>query len=155
MTVAVMPTFSWRLRVYWEDTDAGGVVYHAGYLRFLERARTEWLRSRGLGQTELREDLGVLFVVRGIDVAFDKPARLDDELDATVALAHRRGASLALQQTLRRVPAGEILTRAQVRVACIDANTWQPRRIPDEVTNMIEGTQHKSRLPPDQVRGRL
>ena len=125
--------------MYWEDTDAGGVVYHAGYLRFLERARTEWLRARGLGQTELREDLAVLFVVRGIDVAFDKPARLDDELDATVALRHRRGASLDLQQTLRRVPAGEILTRAQVRVACIDANTWQPRRIPEEVAALIEG----------------
>lgn len=139
MTTAIRPTFSWRLRVYWEDTDAGGVVYHAGYLRFLERARTEWLRARGLGQTELREDLGVLFVVRGIDAAFDKPARLDDELDATVALSHRRGASLELQQTLRRVSAGEILMRAQVRVACIDSKTWQPRRIPDEVAALIEG----------------
>ena len=135
----VQPVFSWRLRVYWEDTDAGGVMYHAGYLRFLERARTEWLRARALGQRELREDLGVLFVVRGIDVEFDKPARLDDELDATVALAHRRGASLDLQQTLRRVPAGEILTHAQVRVACIDAQTWQPRRIPEQVAALIEG----------------
>jgi len=126
--------------VYWEDTDAGGVVYHAGYLRFLERARTEWLRARGLGQTELRSGLGVLFVVREIDVVFDKPARLDDELDATVQLAQRRSASLELQQTLRRVPAGETLTRAKVRVACIDAQTWQPRRIPEQVANMIEGT---------------
>ena len=140
MTVAVMPTFSWRLRVYWEDTDAGGVVYHASYLRFLERARTEWLRARGLGQTELREGLGVLFVVREIDVAFDKPARLDDELDATVQVAQRRSASLELQQTLRRVPNGETLTRARVRVACIDASTWQPRRIPEQVAALIEGS---------------
>jgi acyl-CoA thioester hydrolase len=125
--------------VYWEDTDAGGVVYHAGYLRFLERARTEWLRARGVGQTELREGLGVLFVVREIDVAFDQPARLDDELEATVALSQRRSASLELQQTLRRVPGGEILTRAQVRVACIGAQTWQPQRIPEHVANMIEG----------------
>ncbi|HJU08909.1 MAG TPA: tol-pal system-associated acyl-CoA thioesterase [Rhodanobacteraceae bacterium] len=135
-----MPTFSWRLRVYWEDTDAGGVVYHASYLRFLERARTEWLRARGLGQTELREGLGVLFVVREIDVAFDKPARLDDELDATVQVAQRRSASLELQQTLRRVPNGETLTRARVRVACIDASTWQPRRIPEQVAALIEGS---------------
>lgn len=140
MTVAIQPAFSWRLRVYWEDTDAGGVVYHAGYLRFLERARTEWLRARGLGQTELREDLGVLLVVREIEVAFDKPARLDDELDAAVALSRRRSASLELRQTLRRVPDAQMLTRAQVRVACVDARTWQPRRIPDEVAALIEGT---------------
>ncbi|HJU25824.1 MAG TPA: YbgC/FadM family acyl-CoA thioesterase, partial [Rhodanobacteraceae bacterium] len=117
----------------------GGVVYHAGYLRFLERARTEWLRARGLGQTELREGLGVLFVVRGIDVAFDKPARLDDELDATVKLVQRRSASLQLEQALRRVPGGETLTRAQVRVACVDAKRWQPCRIPDEITTLLEG----------------
>ncbi|MBS0432733.1 MAG: tol-pal system-associated acyl-CoA thioesterase [Proteobacteria bacterium] len=134
-----LPTFSWRLRVYWEDTDAGGVVYHAGYLRFLERARTEWLRALGLGQTELREERGVLFVVRGITVAYDKPARLDDELDATVALSRHRSASLELQQALLRAPAGEVLTRAQVRVACIDAQDWLPRRIPEPVVNMIEG----------------
>ena len=70
---SIQPVFSWRLRVYWEDTDAGGVVYHAGYLRFLERARTEWLRARGLGQTELRERYGVLFVVREITTAFGAP----------------------------------------------------------------------------------
>ena len=125
--------------MYWEDTDAGGVVYHAGYLRFLERARTEWLRARGVGQTELREGLGVLFVVREVDVAFDRPARLDDELDATVQVSRQRSASLELQQTLRRVPDGETLTRAKVRVACIDAQTWQPRRIPEQVANLIEG----------------
>jgi len=138
-SVRVEPVFSWRLRVYWEDTDAGGVVYHASYLRFLERARTEWLRARGLGQTELRERHGVLFVVREIATAFDKPARLDDELDATVLLARRRSASLELEQTLRRVPGGEVLTRAKVLAACVDANTWTPCRIPDDVTNLIEG----------------
>ena len=135
----VRPAFSWRLRVYWEDTDAGGVVYHAGYLRFLERARTEWLRARGLGQTELREQRGVLFVVREITVAYEKPARLDDELEADVVLMQRRSASLLLQQALRRVRDGEILTRASVRVACVDARDWQPRRIPEAITHLIEG----------------
>lgn len=135
----VEPVFSWRLRVYWEDTDAGGVVYHAGYLRFLERARTEWLRARGLGQTELRQRHGVLFVVREITTAFDRPARLDDELDATVQLARRRSASFEMEQGVRRAADGEVLTRAKVRVACVDANTWQPCRIPDDVVNLIGG----------------
>jgi len=139
-SVRVEPLFSWRLRVYWEDTDAGGVVYHAGYLRFLERARTEWLRARGLGQTTLRERHGVLFVVRELTIGFDKPARLDDELDATVSLAARRSASMELEQHLRRAPDGETLTRARVRVACVDADTWQPCRIPDDITQMIEGS---------------
>lgn len=135
----VQPLFSWRLRVYWEDTDAGGVVYHAGYLRFLERARTEWLRSRGAAQTGLRESHGVLFVVREISITFDKPARLDDELDATVRPVRVRSASLKLAQDLRSVPDGKILTRARVRVACVDANSWQPCRIPDDITHLIEG----------------
>jgi acyl-CoA thioester hydrolase len=126
--------------VYWEDTDAGGVVYHAGYLRFLERARTEWLRARGLGQTDLRERHGVLFVVREITTAFDKPARLDDELEATVRLARCRSASFGMEQSLRRVPDGELLTRAKVLVACVDANDWTPCRIPDEVLALIDGT---------------
>jgi len=135
-----LSAFSWRLRVYWEDTDAGGVVYHASYLRFLERARTEWLRARGLGQTELRERHGVLFVVREITTAFDKPARLDDELDATVQLARLRSASFSMEQSLRHVPEGETLTRAKVLVACVDADTWLPCRIPDDLVNLIGGT---------------
>ena len=137
--VRVEPVFSWRLRVYWEDTDAGGVVYHASYLRFLERARTEWLRARDLAQTELRERHGVLFVVREITTAFDRPARLDDELDATVRLARRRSASFEMEQALRGVPGGETLTRAKVLVACVDAKTWQPCRIPDDLVNLIDG----------------
>lgn len=135
----IQPVFSWRLRVYWEDTDAGGVVYHASYLRFLERARTEWLRARGLGQTELRERHGVLFVVREITTAFDRPARLDDELDVTVQLARRRSASFEMEQSLRRVPDGEILTRAKVLVACVDAKSWTPCRIPDGIVNLMGG----------------
>ena len=135
----IQPVFSWRIRVYWEDTDAGGVVYHAGYLRLLERARTDWLRARGLGQTALRERHGVVFVVREMTLGFDKAARLDDELDATVAIARRRSASMQIEQTLQRVGDGATLTRAQVLVACVDAAGWQPCRIPDEIVALIEG----------------
>jgi acyl-CoA thioester hydrolase len=92
-----------------------------------------------LGQTELRERHGVLFVVREITTAFDKPARLDDELDATVRLSKLRSASLEMEQGLRRVPDAETLTRAKVLVACVDANTWMPCRIPDDIVNLIGG----------------
>ncbi|MDQ2971579.1 MAG: tol-pal system-associated acyl-CoA thioesterase [Rhodanobacteraceae bacterium] len=137
--MAVQPIFSWRIRVYWEDTDAGDVVYHAGYLRFLERARTEWLRALGLGQTQLRERHGVMFVIREMAISYDKPARLDDELETTVALARRRSASLELAQTLARARDGTLLARAKVRVACVDAANWLPCRIPDDIALLIEG----------------
>ena len=79
-----IPVFSWPVRVYWEDTDAGGVVYHASYLRFLERARTEWLRALGIGQSQVRERDNVVFVLRDLNIVFAKPARLDDELRVTI-----------------------------------------------------------------------
>jgi acyl-CoA thioester hydrolase len=131
--------FSWRIRVYWEDTDAGGVVYHAGYLRFLERARSEWMRAAGLGQAALRQSHGVVFVVRELDIAYDKPARLDDELDATVRVTRLRAASIDIAQTVSRVADGATLARARVRVACVDARTITPCRIPAEIVPLIEG----------------
>lgn len=134
-------SFRWRTRVYWEDTDAGGVVYHAGYLRFLERARTEWMRACGLGQQALRESFGVVFVVRELDIAFDKPARLDDELDATVDLERLRPASLDLAQDVLRAADGVTLARAKVRIACVGAASFAPQRIPPRVAAMIpQGT---------------
>jgi acyl-CoA thioester hydrolase len=133
------PAFRWRTRVYWEDTDAGGVVYHAGYLRFLERARTEWMRAAAMGQDSLRRSHGIVFVVRELSIAYDKPARLDDELDSTVRLARLRSASIDLEQTITRVADGALLVRADVRVACIDARQWMPRRIPEEIAGLIRG----------------
>ncbi|MGH8215992.1 MAG: tol-pal system-associated acyl-CoA thioesterase [Rhodanobacteraceae bacterium] len=130
--------FSWRIRVYWEDTDAGGVVYHAGYLRFLERARSEWMRSAGLGQDAIRNSHGVLFVVRELGIAYDKPARLDDELDATVRVERLRAASMDIAQGVLRVADGVTLARARVRVACIDAGTFTPVRIPAGITVLIQ-----------------
>ncbi len=79
-----IPVFSWPVRVYWEDTDAGGVVYHARYLHFLERARSEWLRASGIGQQQLRDEAGIVFVVHRMEIDFKAPARLDDLLTATV-----------------------------------------------------------------------
>jgi acyl-CoA thioester hydrolase len=125
--------------VYWEDTDAGGVVYHAGYLRFLERARTEWMRAMAMGQDALRRSHGVVFVVRELSIAYDKPARLDDELDSTVQAVRLHSASMDIAQDVLRVADGITLARAQVRIACVDAGTFVPRRIPAEVAVLIEG----------------
>lgn len=127
---AIPFSFSWRIRVYWEDTDAGGVVYHASYVRFLERARTEWLRAHGIEQRRLREEHGVLFVVYAMDLRFLRPARLDDELDAGVMLQSRRAAALAFAQALVRVGDGERLVEATVRAACVDAQSLKPMAIP-------------------------
>ena len=133
------PAFRWRIRVYWEDTDAGGVVYHAGYLRFLERARTEWMRAAAMGQDALRTLHGIVFVVRELSIAYDKPARLDDELAVGVCIARSRSASLDLDQTIVRAADAVVLARASVRVACVDANTFRPCRIPPDVAALIQG----------------
>ncbi|RZA10509.1 MAG: tol-pal system-associated acyl-CoA thioesterase, partial [Lysobacteraceae bacterium] len=90
--------FRWPVRVYWEDTDAGGVVYHAQYLAFMERARSEWLRSRGIHQDRMRADEDLVFVVRAMEIDFRAPARLDDQLEVSVRLLECRGASLVLAQ---------------------------------------------------------
>lgn len=123
--------FRWPVRVYWEDTDAGGVVYHASYLRFLERARSEHLRHLGIEQEALRKDNNVVFVVRDIAIGFLKPARLDDLLDVSVVLAGRRPASLMFQQQILRRSDGLLLVEASVRAACVDAAGFRPRPIPD------------------------
>lgn len=128
--------FSWPIRVYWEDTDAGGVVYHAGYLRFLERARSEWLRARGIDQQRLRDDTGIGFVVRDMQLDFLAPARLDDELEATVALERVRAASMAFVQSIVRRDGTE-LVRAKVRAACVDLARMRASVIPDELLARI------------------
>jgi acyl-CoA thioester hydrolase len=133
------PAFRWRTRVYWEDTDAGGVVYHAGYLRFLERARTEWMRAAVMGQAALRESHGIVFVVRELSIAYEKPARLDDELDSTVRVDRLRSASIDLGQTVERVADGAVLARAKVRVACVHERDFAPCRIPPNIAELIQG----------------
>ena len=138
--VLVEPVFSWPTRVYWEDTDAGGVVYHAQYLAFLERARTEWMRAHGHGQELLRGDHDLVFAVRAMRIDFRAPARLDDVLEVTVALRDCRGASLVLAQAIRRD--GVLLLEAEVRVAALSASGFRPRAIPpplhDELNVLVE-----------------
>jgi acyl-CoA thioester hydrolase len=131
------PIFAFPVRVYWEDTDAGGVVYHARYLHFLERARTEWLRASGIGQQALRERDGVVFVVHAMELRFNAPARLDDLLTATVVPTERRSASFVVAQELRREPEARALVEAVARIACLDAAAFRPRPIPDHLLDVI------------------
>ena len=129
------PVFQWPIRVYWEDTDAGGVVYHASYLRFLERARTEWLRSRGIGQSDVRERENVVFVLRDLSIAFERPAKLDDALRATIESVEHRSASMTFSQFILR--GDDVLIRAKVRVACVSADGFRPCRIPENLFHSV------------------
>jgi len=124
----VEPVFSFPIRVYWEDTDAGGVVFHAQYLCFLERARTEWLRAQGIEQHGMQEREDLVMAVRAMRLDFLKPARLDDVLQANVSLTERRQASFTLAQELFR--SSECLLRAEVRIACLYASNFRPRAMP-------------------------
>jgi acyl-CoA thioester hydrolase len=129
--------FRWASRVYWEDTDGGGIVYYGNYLRFLERARTEWLRSLGFSQRELAAEPGVLFAVVSLNIDYRRPARLDDELLTTCEPAIEGAVTIRFAQQIYRGSADAQLTRdgllveASVRVACVDARTLRPKRLPD------------------------
>ena len=124
-----MSEFSWRTRVYWEDTDGGGVVYYANYLKFMERARTEWLRSLGHSQAELADKYGFVFTVVEVAVNYRKPARLDDELSISCVPVPEGRASLRFKQIIRR--ADTTLAEGEVRIACVDAKTFRPQPLPD------------------------
>jgi acyl-CoA thioester hydrolase len=123
--------FAWPARVYWEDTDGGGIVYYANYLRFLERARTEWLRSLGHSQQQLLREAGIVFTVVSLEIGYRRPARLDDELRITCEPRSDGAASLEFAQRIYRQAGGELLTDASVRIACVDAGTLRPRRLPE------------------------
>lgn len=126
-----MADFTFPVRVYWEDTDAGGVVYYANYLRFLERARSEWLRALGVDQVQMLREERLQFVVVEVNVRYHRPARFDDELRVTVALESMRGASVTMAQEIRRGrTADELLVTATVRAACIDSASLKPRPLP-------------------------
>jgi tol-pal system-associated acyl-CoA thioesterase len=134
------PAFVWPVRVYWEDTDAGGVVYYANYLKFCERARTEWLRALGLGQQAMAERDGLLFVVSSAQVRYLAPARLDDQLMVSVAVAQAGGASLDLLQEVRRSASAAtttLLASVQVRVACVQSGSFRPTRLPPAVLQAL------------------
>ena len=128
-----MTGFAWPTRVYWEDTDGGGVVYYANYLKFLERARTEWLRSQGFVQSQLMADPGVIFVVTNINIDYRRPARLDDSLLVTCELIPEGAASMSFAQQILRDE--EVLIEGTVRVACLDAQSFRPKRLPSALIN--------------------
>jgi len=121
--------FTLPVRVYWEDTDGGGVVYHARYVAFLERARSEWMRALGYGQAQLRDAHDLVFVVHAMQLDFRKPARLDDVLQVSVELRQCRRASLVIAQTITRD--GERLFDAEVKLAAVRASDLKPRAMPD------------------------
>ena len=129
-----MSQFLWTARVYWEDTDAGGVVYYANYLKFLERARTEWLRARGHAQTELATDPGVLFAVAEVNIRFHRTARLDDLLVITCQPSVDGATTLVFKQQVHRGGEhGELLAAASVRVVCVGSASFRPRRLPQTI----------------------
>jgi acyl-CoA thioester hydrolase len=126
-----MGAFTFPVRVYWEDTDAGGVVYHASYLRFMERARSEWLRAIGIDQTALIRDERLQFVVVEAQIRYHRPARFDDQLQVSVLVTERGGASVTMTQEIRRESqTGELLVSATIRAACLDSDGLRPRPLP-------------------------
>ncbi len=124
--------FFWPIRVYYEETDAGGVVYHSNYLNFMERARTEWLRQLGFGQQQLYQQRGLLFAVTRMEVQFLAPARLDDALLVSVLLHAHKQASLVVQQTIQRVQEQRHLVQASVRIAVLNQQ-FKPTRLPNDL----------------------
>jgi acyl-CoA thioester hydrolase len=121
-------TFTWTVRVYYEDTDTGGVVYYANYLKFFERARTEWLRAAGFGQQELASGQGLQFVVARVECDYKRPARLDDVIRIDVRVVHAGRASVVFEQTARR--GDDVLALARIRAGCVDTKTLAPRAMP-------------------------
>jgi len=158
--------FSWPLRVYWEDTDAGGIVFYANYLKFFERARTEWLRSLGIGQQALRETTGGLFVVIETSLKYHRPARLDDELLVTACLLESGRASMTIEQRVLKIEStpglsaagpsqgaraplggsevreatsvGAILCEGTIRIGWVNAASMKPTRIPSTVLEVLK-----------------
>ena len=136
MTAGASTPFRWPVRVYYEDTDAGGVVYYASYLRFLERARTEWLASLGFNLAALAREHRASFVVHRLEIEYRRPARLGDALDVTLALLERGRTRLELAQDVVRD--GALLAPARVTLACLDPVTWRPTRIPAPVAQTLK-----------------
>ncbi len=133
------PPYRFQLRVYWEDTDAGGVVFYANYLKFFERARTEWLRSLGHQQEAMRAATGVVFIVTDTTVRYLRPARLDDLIAVTVEVRHAGRAQMTIaQQAWRQTAAGEeLLADGTIRIGCVDAGTFRPQRIPNAIVESL------------------
>jgi acyl-CoA thioester hydrolase len=134
-----LTSFRHTLRVYWEDTDAGGVVFYANYLKFFERARTEWLRGAGFEQERLRSDAAIVFVVTDTSVSYRRPARLDDLIELSVEPLAIGGASMTLVQQAWRTEGAErvLLCECRIRIGCVHAGTFKPCRIPTQILEAL------------------
>lgn len=132
--------FSWAIRVYWEDTDAGGIVFYANYLKFFERARTEWLRSRGIEQSALKASSGGMFVVSETQVRFLHSARLDDELIVTACPVETGRASMTISQQAWRVKSDTkvLLCEGSIRIGWVNSHTYKPARIPSTILETLK-----------------
>ncbi len=128
--------FRFPVRVYYEDTDAAGVVYYANYLKFMERARTEWLAALGFPLAAFEREYGIVFVVHRCEIDYRQPARLNDVLEVTVEMIDRGPARLVARQEVQR--AGVVLTSARIVLACLDAARWRPARIPAPLAARME-----------------
>jgi acyl-CoA thioester hydrolase len=135
MTGRPQAVFTWPVRVYWEDTDAGGIVFYANYLKFFERARTEWLRALGVSQSALKAASGGMFVVSDTSVRYLAPARLDDELLVTAQLQEAARASLIIRQEARR--GDTLLCAGTIRIGWVDGATLRPARIPAAILDVL------------------
>ncbi len=131
----MMNPFIWPVRVYYEDTDAGGVVFYANYLKFFERARTEYLRALGFEQDQLMQDAGIIFVVRSVAVDYLKPARFNDLLEVTASVSQSKKTSFIFNQQVSR--GDELLCHGDIRIACLDVGTMRPKAIPSEILQTL------------------
>ena len=132
-----MTEFLWPVRVYYEDTDSGGVVYYANYLKFMERARTEWLRQLGFEQDELIHNDDVIFAVRSVQVDYLLPARFNDELKVSARLIEQGRASLTIEQKITRVMDSSLLCKGTVKIVTLRPDSFKPRAIPDQIKQQI------------------
>ncbi|MET0089955.1 MAG: tol-pal system-associated acyl-CoA thioesterase [Candidatus Thiodiazotropha sp.] len=129
--------FTWPVRVYYEDTDSGGVVFYANYLKFMERARTEWLRSLGFEQDQLLRQDGIIFAVRQVNVGYHHPARFNDALEVSASLSHKGRASLTFYQEVLRLGDAQLLCKGEIKIACVDLETMRPTPIPEKILSEI------------------
>jgi len=136
-----LSVFEWPVRAYYEDTDAGGVVYYANYLKFMERARTEWLRRLGFDQDALMRDAGIVFAVRQVNIDYLLPARLDDALTVEAVIDALGKVSMTFRQRILRPP-NDVLSRATVKVVCLDKERFRPTAIPAAILEKLHDAQH-------------
>ncbi len=132
--------FTWPVRVYYEDTDAGGVVYYANYLKFLERARTEYLRDLGFEQDQLKQEYGIIFAVHSLSIRYRKPAVFNDALTVTADIVDIGRARLTFQQMITKDKDNSIVSSAEVVIACLNADQFTPARIPVHILEVLNGS---------------